>query len=407
MPAYSYVAYDRNGRKVKGVVESGSETAAINDLATKGLVVVEIRETGEIERGISVTSKKPSGTFAISISELAVFSRQFATMISAGVRVKEALDILASQEVFSKRFKKKLEYVSSAIESGRSLSEAFEEAGGFESIFVNLIRAGEEGGTLDRVLEKLADFYESSKELSDEVKASMRYPMFIGGFAILVVFAIMFYILPMLVESIGLKPTGFLASLMGAKDFLSAYKFQIFFGILATVVLVRFYLSTVKGRIFKEKLTSLFPPLRKINMFSAIERFSRTMAILISAGVSVTNALEMAAQATGNKSFELKSKRVTELIREGRSIRDAMAEVKLVPRLVYEMVGTGEATGKLDEVMERVADFYEQQLRISVKKFVSLLEPMMIVFVGGVIAFIALSMYSAIFTYQTSVGMGP
>jgi type IV pilus assembly protein PilC len=251
MPAYSYVAYDRNGRKVKGVVESDSETAAINDLATKGLVVVEIRETGEIERGISVTSKKPSGTFAISISELAVFSRQFATMISAGVRVKEALDILASQEVFSKRFKRKLEYVSNAIETGKSLSEAFKEAGGFEPIFVNLIRAGEEGGTLDKILEKLANFYESSKELSDEVRASMRYPMFIGGFAILVVLAIMFYILPMLIESVGLKPIGFLASLMSAKEFLSTYSLQIIFGLLAVVFLMRLYFSTMKGKVFK------------------------------------------------------------------------------------------------------------------------------------------------------------
>ena len=395
MPAYAYVAYDRTGKKVRGIVEASSEVAAINDLVSKGFAVVSIKE----KKG-KAKEKRARGVIAISVDELATFCRQFSTMISAGVRVKEALLVLANQEVFSGRFKKKIKQVVESIETGKTLAEAFEEAGGFEPVFINLIKAGEEGGALDRVMERLADFYESSKALADEVKASMRYPMFIGGFAVLVVFAMMFYIIPMLISSIGIQPVGFLGTLMRVKDFLTTHWMQILIGIVAFVIGMRFYLSTMSGRAFKEFVMSLFPPTRNIQNFSSIERFARTMAILVSAGVSITTALEMAAQATGRRSYETKVKKVIEMIKEGSSIRDAFAKTKMVPQLVYEMVATGEATGKLDEVMDKVADFYEQQLRVSVKKFVSMIEPMMIAFVGGAIAFIALSIYSAIFTMQ-------
>ncbi len=402
MPAFSYVAYDRTGKKVKGIVESSNEARAIAELTSQGFIVIDIKQ----KKGSEKVKKGTTGRalFSIPIGEMAVFCRQFATMISAGVRIKEALSVLSTQEVFSRRFRKKLEMVNNLIESGKSLSEAFDEVGGFEPVFVNLVKAGEEGGALDRVMERLADFYESSKELADEVKASMRYPMFIGGFAVLVVFAMMFYIIPMLIQSIGIQPTGFIATLINAKNFMENHAYEIIIAMLVIFFGMRFYLSTVSGRKFKEKISALFPPIRKIQTMSALERFSRTLGILVSAGVSLTTAIEMAAQATGNRTFEEKAKKVVELIKEGRSLRDAMAEAKFVPQLVYEMAGTGESTGKIDEVMEKVATFYEQQLRIAVKKFVSMLEPMMIVFVGGVIAFIALSIYSTIFSYQASMG---
>ncbi len=404
MPVYSYTAYDKGGRKVKGVIESNSEIGALSELSSRGFVVVDIKP-GKAKKAAE-GARTGRSIFAVSTAEVAVFCRQFATMISAGVRIKEALSVLAEQEVFSGRFRNKLNSIIDSIESGRSLSEAFAEVGGFEPVFINLIKAGEEGGTLDRTMERLAEFYESSRQLSDEIKASMRYPMFIGGFAILVVFVMMFYIIPMLLHSIGMKPIGFLGTLMSMRDFMIRYSYEIIAALVGTIIGLKFYFSTMSGRKFKENLSSLFPPLRKIHTFSALERFSRTLGILVSAGVTLTTAIEMAAQATGSRIFEERAEKVVELIKEGRTLRDAMAETRLVPQLVYEMAGTGEATGKVDEVMEKVATFYEQQLRIAVRKFVSLLEPMMIALVGGAIAFIALSIYSAIFSYQGSMGVG-
>ncbi len=402
MPFYSYIAYDGSGRKVRGVVEASNKVGAISDLLQKGYSVVKIEETkGKKKVG---EKKRKKVIFGINLSELAIFSRQFATMISAGIRVKNALEILSDQEVFSKRFRLILKDVLSSLEEGKSLSEAFEETGAFEPIFVNLIKAGEEGGVLDETLQKVADFYESSKALSDEVKAAMRYPIFVAGFAVLMVGVIAFYVIPNLIQRIGLSPTGIVGFLYNTNQFLTAHSIELIIGTVAVVVLIKLYLSTISGKKFKEALLSIIPAMRAVSTNAALERFSRTLGILVGAGVSLTTAIEMAAQASNKPSMQSKASKVIELIKEGKTLRDSFEETGMVPQLVFEMAGTGEATGKLDEVMMKVADFYEQQLRISVKKFVSMIEPALIAFIGGFIAFLALSLYSTIFQFQSGAG---
>lgn len=409
MPVYRYIAYDKSGKKVKGVIEAPNEWGATNELAGKGLKVLRIeKRTKPLKSGAGakVKSKKKRTFFSISINELAVFSRQLATMISAGIRVKNALEILSEQTVFSNRFRKILKSVIDDIEEGKSLSEAFEETGAFEPIFINLIKAGEEGGVLDETLEKVADFYESSKELADEVKAAMRYPTFVMGFAILIVGVIAFYIIPALIKKIGLQPSGIVAFMLSVSEFISAYKVEI--AIVAVLIIggMKFFLSTTVGRMFKDAVSSIIPGFKNIKQKSSIERFSRTLGILVGAGVSLPNALMMAAQATGSYSMVSKMEKVITLVKEGKTLRDSLKAVSVVPQLVYEMIGTGEATGKLDEVLNKVADFYTQQLRIEVKKFISMIEPMLIAFIGGFIAFLALGLYSTIFQFQTGVGGG-
>ena len=402
MPFYSYIAYDGSGRKVRGIVEASNKVGAISDLLQKGYSVVKIEETKGKKKVEEKKRKKV--IFGINLSELAIFSRQFATMISAGIRVKNALEILSDQEVFSKRFRLILKDVLSSLEEGKSLSEAFEETGAFEPIFVNLIKAGEEGGVLDETLQKVADFYESSKALSDEVKAAMRYPIFVAGFAVLMVGVIAFYVIPNLIQRIGLSPTGIVGFLYNTNQFLTAHSIELIIGTVAAVVLIKLYLSTISGKKFKEVLLSIIPAMRTVSNNAALERFSRTLGILVGAGVSLTTAIEMAAQASNKPSMQSKASKVIELIKEGKTLRDSFEETGMVPQLVFEMAGTGEATGKLDEVMMKVADFYEQQLRISVKKFVSMIEPALIAFIGGFIAFLALSLYSTIFQFQSGAG---
>ncbi len=407
MPVFSYTAYDKAGRKLKGTVEAKNEVEAISNLLGNGYKVVEIREIkGQATRAVRTPSKKKRALFGISLNELAIFSRQFATMISAGIRVKRALEILSEQAVFSSRFRNIIKDVIFYIDQGDTLSEAFERTGVFEPVFLNLIKAGEEGGVLDKVLTKLADFYESSKQLQDEVKAAMRYPIFVGGFAILIVGVIAFYVIPSLVRNIGLNPTGIVAFLLNVSNFLSANALQVTVGVGSFAVFMKFFLSTIHGKRLKESFQSVIPGLRNVTVLSMVERFSRTLGILVGAGVSITDALIMAANASGKFSMIKKAESAVALIKEGKTLRDALAELKMVPQLVYEMVGTGEATGKLEEILEKVADFYEQQLRIAVKKFVSMIEPMLIAFIGGFIAFLALSLYSTVFQFQTSVGSG-
>ena len=400
MPTFVYTAYDRTGKKVRGAVEASNETQAVTELSQKGFVVVDIK----MSKSDKVKIRKKRRIFTIPLVELAVFSRQFSTMVSAGIRIRDALEILSEQIVFSRRFRNILKEIVQLLIEGRSLSEALEEVGAFEPIFVNLVKAGEEGGVLDTTMEKVADFYESSKELQDEVKASMRYPMFIMGFAVIVVIGISIFVIPNMVRTLGFHPTGAVGFLMKLNELLSGNWHIVSIVVIALAILMRVFMSTFAGKRFKEIVSGLFPPVKKLSNQMVVERFARTLGILVGAGVNLTVALEMAADATASARFMKRMDEVVRLVKEGLTLRDALARTKLVPQLVYEMVGTGEMTGKLDEVLSRVADFYEAQIRIGVKKLVSIIEPVMIVIIGAFVAFIAYSLYSTMFQAETSFG---
>ncbi len=409
MPTFTYTAYNRSGKKVKGTIEAVSEPQAIAELSQKGFVVVDIKPGG---RGKGITfsrngaKPKKRALFTISLDEISIFTSQFSTMVDAGVRIRDALFVLSEQEVFSKRFRKVLKEVVSAIEEGKSLSEAFEEQGVFDPVLVNLVKAGEEGGVLDTTMAKAAQFYETSKNLQDEIKASMRYPMFVMGFAFLVIIAISLFIIPNLVASLNINPTGIVGALMRVSDFVKANWLFLMIGFIVAFVGFKFLMMTTIGKRLKETVLGLIPPVKKMRDQMALERFARTLGVLVGAGVNLPTALEMAAVATTSEKFMRKIDEVIRLVKEGYTLRDAFAKLKVVPQLVYEMVGTGETTGKLEEVLEKVANFYEAQVRVSVKKLVSMIEPTMIMVIGGFIAFIAFSLYSTMFQAQATFGGG-
>jgi len=397
MPFYRYVAFDGSGRKIKGIMEAESELRAANVLGERGLAVVSLKE---------VRRRKTFVLFPISIRELASFSRQLATMISAGVRIKEALTILARQEMFSRRFRKVLLETIIDLETGSSLAEALSNRRVFDPVFINLVAAGEEGGVLDKSMEKAAEFYESSKRLQDEIKSAMAYPTFVLVFAIIIVMVISFYILPNLIEAFGgevpLSPT--VSFLMNVNRNLKTNWPIVLIG--ASLVIIGFVIlmKSKAGVYIKDTLSFLFPPALKIRKAMGLERFTRTLGVLIGSGVRLTDAIEMSAKASNNLTIISKAEQIIDSVRKGESLRNAFAESNVFPQLVYEMVGTGEETGKLDEVLQKVADFYEDVVRNSIKRLISLVEPMMIAGVGGFIAFLAYTMYTTIFQMEQMIG---
>jgi len=397
MPFYRYVAFDGSGRKIKGIMEAESELRAANVLGERGLAVVSLKE---------VKRRKTFVLFPISIRELASFSRQLATMISAGVRIKEALTILARQEMFSRRFRKVLLETIIDLETGSSLAEALSNRRVFDPVFINLVAAGEEGGVLDKSMEKAAEFYESSKRLQDEIKSAMAYPTFVLVFAIIIVMVISFYILPNLIEAFGgevpLSPT--VSFLMNVNRNLKTNWPVV--SIVAGLVIIGFVIlmKSKAGVYIKDTLSLLFPPALKIRKSMGLERFTRTLGVLIGSGVRLTDAIEMSAKASNNLTIISKAEQIIDSVRKGESLRNAFAESNVFPQLIYEMVGTGEETGKLDEVLQKVADFYEDVVRNSIKRLISLVEPMMIAGVGGFIAFLAYTMYTTIFQMEQMIG---
>ncbi|MGB9789773.1 MAG: type II secretion system F family protein [Thermotoga caldifontis] len=396
MPYFQYTALTPDGRRIKGTVQANSESQAADLIRRRNYVVLKLQP---------VASKRDFVLFGVHLNELVVFCRQLATMVSAGVRLKDALSILSRQDVFSSRFRRIITNLVLSLEMGMSFSEALRNEKVFDSIFINLVSSGEEGGVLDRALEKAADFYESSKKLQDEVKSAMAYPTFVLLFAIGVIFLITFYILPRLISVFGSIPTsGIVRFLMNANRYLSEHWLSVLITVVLVVVGIVIFSRTRYVSYVKEWLATLFPPLAKLRNMMAVERFCRILGTLTGSGVLLTRAVEMAAAASNSPRLIRLSKRISERVREGASLRQAMLESGVFPQLVYEMVGTGEETGKLEEVLLKVADFYEDQVRTGVKRLVSLVEPMLIAGVGGFIAFMALTMYSTIFQLQQTIG---
>ncbi|WP_372590549.1 type II secretion system F family protein [Fervidobacterium pennivorans subsp. carthaginiensis] len=411
---FEYKGIDRSGKKLKGIVQADSIKEALDKLKEQGILVTDIVEksekrvyastfAGRVSPGRNVARKRT--VFQVKLKDIVLFARQLETMISAGLRLVDAIMTLSEQEVFSKKFRNILREVAADMKGGMSFSDALERQGVFDSIFINMVRAGEEGGVLDVTMKKIANYYEGMNRLREQVKSSMAYPMFILGFAVAVVIVISVFILPKLISVFGTTPQGGVLGILMKLNYIFTKKWYILLpAVVAIGVGLKFFLDTVYGAYLKEFIGGLIPPIRKLRLKMANERFTRTLGVLIGSGVPMVNALDMAAKASNNPRFMAIMSKVIEEVKAGSNLKDSLKRTGIFPQIVYEMVGTGEQTGKLDVVMEKVADFYEEEILADTKKLVSLIEPMMIAFVGLFIAFIAFTMYSTIFQMQGQFG---
>nr|WP_312058779.1 type II secretion system F family protein [Fervidobacterium pennivorans] len=411
---FEYKGIDRSGKKLKGIVQADSIKEALDKLKEQGILVTDIVEksekrvsvrtsAGPVSPGRNVAKKRT--VFQVKLKDIVLFARQLETMISAGLRLVDAIMTLSEQEVFSKKFRNILREVAADMKGGMSFSDALERQGVFDSIFINMVRAGEEGGVLDVTMKKIANYYEGMNRLREQVKSSMAYPMFILGFAVAVVIVISVFILPKLISVFGTTPQGGVLGMLMKLNYIFTKKWYILLPIVVVIgVGLKFFLDTVYGAYLKEFIGGLIPPIRKLRLKMANERFTRTLGVLIGSGVPMVNALDMTAKASNNPRFMAIISKVIEEVKAGSNLKDSLKRTGIFPQIVYEMVGTGEQTGKLDVVMEKVADFYEEEILADTKKLVSLIEPMMIAFVGLFIAFIAFTMYSTIFQMQSQFG---
>ena len=398
MATYTYKATDMSGSRVNGVINSTSESSAVNSLSKQGLVVLSID-----------TAKSKAGTFSLfplKLMDLMTFARQLSIMLNSGVNLAAALEVLAEQEVFSSRFRKIIASLLENIESGMSFSEALRNEKGFDDIFVNLVDAGENSGSLENTLDKVAQFYESQKKLRDEVKSATTYPMFILVFGILMVIVVMFFILPKLAESFGGAPSGIMAKLMDLNIFLTENWLLVTIVLIGAAIGLFFFFKSSAGKNTISYVLGIVPGVKQIRINSALERYCRTLSVMIASGVDIIKALRLASNASSDPRFVNKVEEMSDNIKEGMSLENAFSQSGVFPGLVIAMVGTGERTGKLDDILEQVANFFEDKVRTLVKQVTSIIEPSMIVLVGLFMAFIAYAMYSSIFQGQQNITGG-
>jgi type IV pilus assembly protein PilC len=402
MPVYTWVALTRRGRTLKGDIEAVDETIALSQLKRRRLTVKKIKpKPKDLFENVAFMQPK------VTNKDIVIFTRQFSTMIDAGLPLVQGLNILADQSENS-TFKKILKEVTRDVEGGATLAEALKKHPKvFDNLFVNLVAAGEVGGILDTILQRLATYIEKAEKLKSQIKGAMTYPIVVVSVAILVIAVILIFVIPVFQEMF----EGFGKSLpiptqivVAMSDFMKANIHYMIGGLIVFIFLFKKYRDTPRGRkridTIALKLPIFGPLLKKV----AVARFTRTLGTMISSGVPILDALEVTAKTSGNVVLEEVIFEVRSSIAEGQTISEPLAETDIFPGMVIQMISVGEATGALDTMLEKIADFYDDEVDTAVDALTSMLEPLLMVFLGGSIGGLVIAMYLPIFQLAGAIG---
>lgn len=393
MPVYSYTFKDAMGGLQKGTAEAETEDALRNRFAEQGLEIVEVNL-------IKKAGKAKVRSFGkVRLKKLAIFCRQFSTMVDAGVSLVRCLDVL-SRQTDDPKLKRILLDVGERVESGESLSRAMQRhPRTFNNLFIGLIRAGEIGGVLEESLQRLSQFLEKDVELRRKVASALTYPVLVIIAAIGIVIFLVAWVVPQFAElfkDIGLKdqdfpgPTKFLIDL-------SANFTQRWHIILGVIIIIfvgwKLFTSTRFGRRVADKIKLKFPVFGPLHHKVCMARFSRTMGTLLTSGVPILQAMETVAGTVGNSVMADAVLDARARIREGDRIGDPLEASRMFPPMVVHMIGVGEESGSLDFMLQKIADFYESEVEATLASLTAALEPMLIVFLGFVVGFIVIAMF--------------
>lgn len=393
MPTYKYVAKDYSLSKVSGDIQAVNEKEARINLKDQNLFVLEIKEVKEKKEKRSWTEIDIIEV-KVKIEELSLFSRQFATLIDAGVQISRALNILAVGSQ-NKTLKKVLAQITEDIENGHSLSDAFaKHPKVFPELYINMLAAAELAGALPEVLDRLAIFLETQKGIKAKVKSAFVYPTVVFIVAIIAIVIILMVVIPQFIpifEDLGEDLPLPTKILLVSSDFIIAEWPFLLIGAVVLVGFSMFYFKTKVGKRNWDWLSLKIPILGNIVQKSAIARFSRTLETLQKSGVPLIEAIEIVAKTSGNFYIERDIASAQLALERGEGISTALAKSKLFPHLVVQMIEIGEETGELDKLLSKVADFYEEEVDLAVKGLTALLEPVIMVFLGVMIGFIAVA----------------
>lgn len=398
MPTFEYVARDKTGKEITGTQEASTKEALIQQLRDKGLMTSSVEE----QKAQTMVKKKTRGRAIggrVNLRHLSIFCRQFATMINAGVSLVRCLDVL-EQQTSSPRLKEIIRDIEVEVEGGATLSRAMAKFPAvFSNLSVGLVRAGEVGGVLDETLDRLATFLEKDMELRRKVKASMTYPVLVMIVAIGIVTFLVTFILPKFIklfEELGLEEDSFplpTLILMRLSNFLTSKWYFAIAIIVGLFIATNRLKATKTGKRYFDIMKLRVPVFGSLNHKIAIARFARTLATLLSSGVPILQAMETVAGTVDNDVISDAILLSRASIREGDTIADPLANSRMFPPMVVQMITIGEETGQLDNMLEKVADFYEGEVDAALESLTSALEPVLIVFLGVVVGFIVISMF--------------
>lgn len=395
---YTYRVRDREGRLLQGSLEGDSTTLVADKLRSMGYVPVTI-ERVESSR-LSADIKIPGISDRVSQKDVAVFCRQFATMINSGLALIRSLNILGEQTE-NKVLAEIAREVRQDVEKGASLSQALgRHPKAFNRLFVAMVRAGESGGVLDLVLLQLADIIEKQVELKRKVKSAMTYPVAVFALVLVIMAAMLLFVVPTfetLYEDLGGTLPLPTRVLLGVSGILTSYLPFFAAGVAAALFAFRRWLRTDEGRARWDAFKLRVPVFGKLAHKTAMTRFARTLAVLTRSGVPILEALEITAETVNNTVVSDAVKDVQEAVKRGETIHEPLATHAVFPPMVTQMLAVGEETGAVDVMLEKVADFYDQEVEATVDGLTSLLEPLLIVFLGGSVGAMVVALYMPMF----------
>jgi len=403
MPHFQYNAMDTTGRTVGGRLEAESLDAVRVKLSELRYHVLDIKEshtrTSLIDRLNSMQKVK--------LRELVLFSRQFATMIDAGLSVVKCLDILQQQSKDPK-LREVIGQVKHDVGSGASLTDAIgRHPRVFSALYVNMIRSAEAGGILDQVLDRLATFLEKEQEMRSKVKSAMMYPAVVLTFAMLMLLALLLFVLPRFKEifdSMQLKLPITTYVLLNFSGIVKSYWYVFLLVFVGLIVGFKVFSSTPRGAYLLDSAKLRVPIMGELLLKTSVSRFSRTFGTLIASGVPVLRALEIVVDTSGNLVVSEAISLARAAVKEGEKISTPLFTTKLFPIMVTQMIAVGEETGRLDQMLSKVSDFYDEEVDTTLKGLTSLIEPLMIVGLGGIVGFIAISVISPIYQLVGDIG---
>ncbi len=401
MPSFVWKGKNRFGAFQEGVLIADSRDAAVATLRRQNIQVSSVREKGKEVRLL------PKLPFNISSKRVALFTRQFSVMLDAGLPLVQCLEILGEQEE-DRNFREMIQSVRTDVESGSSLAEAMRKhPKAFNNLYVSMIAAGEAGGILDIILQRLATYIEKVVRLNAQVRSALMYPVTIIVIAIGVVMIILWKVIPVfsqLFAGLGGELPFLTRMVVGASNFLGRYFiWVVLVAVLLWMAFQRWY-KTERGRRIIDGAVLKIPVIGMLVRKIAVARFCRTLATLTSSGVPILDGLEITARTSGNAIIEDAVLAVRKAVEEGKTLSGPLAETKVFPVMVVQMINVGEQTGALDQMLSKIADFYEEEVDTAVAGLMKLLEPLMIVVLGGIIGTIVAAMYLPMYAILQKIG---
>jgi len=396
MPVFTYRGTNRAGVAVSGELTAASKNELIGNLKRQQINVTKMSEKGK------EFNLPTFGGGSVDSKELAVFTRQFSVMIDAGLPLVQCLEILAGQQE-NKTFQKVLTATRASVEGGTTLSAAMRQHEKvFDALYVNLVEAGETGGILDTILQRLSTYIEKNVKLKRAVKSAMVYPVVVLSVAAGVIILLLWKVVPIfatLFEGLGVGLPLPTRIVIGMSNFVgSIFGLLILVAVIAAVVGVKVWYGTPVGRMTIDRLILKLPLVGLLMRKIAVARFTRTLGTLISSGVPILEGLEITARTAGNAVIEKSLMEVRKGLEAGRNLSDPLKETNVFPGMVTQMIGVGEQTGAMDAMLQKIADFYEDEVDAAVKDLLAAMEPMMIVVLGLVVGGIVISMYLPLFS---------